>query len=39
MHYVAKRLTKWMVRLIQKFLPEERGLDLERWRRGREDNW
>jgi hypothetical protein len=39
MHYVAKRLTKWMVRLIQKFLPEEKGLDLERWRRGREDYW
>ena len=39
MHIVAKRLTKWMVRSVSVFLPEARAHDLERWRRGREDNW
>ncbi len=39
MHIVAKRITKWLVRLASVFLPEERALELERWRRGREDNW
>jgi len=39
MHIVAKRITKWMVRLASLFVSEEKGHALERWRRGREDNW
>jgi len=39
MHIVAKRITKWLVRLASLFVNEEKGLALERWRRGREDNW
>jgi hypothetical protein len=39
MHIINKRLTKTMVRTISVVLPEERALDLERWRRGREDAW
>ncbi len=39
MHIVAKRITKWLVRLASLFVSEEQGLALERWRRGREDNW
>ncbi len=39
MHIVVKRVTKWLVRLASTFLPEEKALALERWRRGREDNW
>jgi hypothetical protein len=39
MHIVAKRLTKWMVRSVSVFLPQEKKHDLERWRRGREDFW
>ncbi len=39
MHAVIKRLIKWLVRAIKKFLPEEKGHQLERWRRGREEFW
>lgn len=39
MHIVAKRITKWLVRLASLFVSEEKGHDLERWRRGREDHW
>jgi len=39
MHIVVKRITKWLVRTISVFLPEEKALELERWRRGREDCW
>jgi len=39
MHIVAKRITKWLVRLASLFVSEDKGLALERWRRGREDNW
>ncbi len=39
MHAVIKRLIKWLVRAIKKFLPEEQGHKLERWRRGREEFW
>ena len=39
MHMVIKRLTKWLVRLICRFLPEEKSHALERWRRGREEFW
>ena len=39
MHIVSKRLTKLLVRSVSAVLPEERGHALERWRRGREDNW
>jgi hypothetical protein len=39
MHIVVKRITKWLVRAASVFLPEEKALGLERWRRGREDFW
>ncbi len=39
MHAVSKRLTKWLVRAISKFLREEQAHSLERWRRGREEFW
>ena len=39
MHAVIKRLTKWLVRAISRFLPEEQAHRLERWRRGREEYW
>jgi hypothetical protein len=39
MHNVIKRLIKWLVRGIKRFLPEDKGHDLERWRRGREEFW
>ena len=39
MHAVIKRLIKWLVRAISKFLPEEKAHKLERWRRGREEFW
>ena len=39
MHAVIKRLIKWLVRAISKFLPEEKTHVLERWRRGREEFW
>lgn len=39
MHIIAKRIMKWLVRGASAVLPEARGLALERWRRGREDNW
>jgi hypothetical protein len=39
MHAVIKRLTKWWVRFLCKFLPEEKAHRLERWRRGREEFW
>ncbi len=39
MHIIVKRLIKWFVRTASRFLPEERGHDLERWRRGKEDYW
>lgn len=38
-HLIAKRLTKWFVRFVSFFVPEETGHRLERWRRGREDYW
>jgi hypothetical protein len=37
LHLIAKRLTKWFVRFVSLFVPEETGHNLERWRRGRED--
>lgn len=39
MHIVVKRITKWLVRAASVFLPEDKALNLERWRRGREDFW
>ncbi|MGI9330108.1 MAG: sulfotransferase domain-containing protein [Gammaproteobacteria bacterium] len=39
LHLINKRLTKWFVRWASAVLPEARGHDLERWRRGREDYW
>ena len=39
MHMIIKRLTKWLVRAISVFLPEEKAHDLQRWRRGREEFW
>tara|TARA_R110002110_G_scaffold205066_1_gene416648 strand:- start:40788 stop:41714 length:927 start_codon:yes stop_codon:yes gene_type:complete len=39
MHMVLKRLTKWLVRAISVFLPQEKAHALERWRRGREEFW
>ncbi len=39
MHMIIKRLTKWLVRFICVFLPEEQAHKLERWRRGREEFW
>ncbi|TGD71123.1 sulfotransferase [Mangrovimicrobium sediminis] len=39
MHMIIKRLTKWLVRFICIFLPEEKAHQLERWRRGREEYW
>ncbi len=39
MHMVVKRLTKWLVRFLCIFLPEESAHRLERWRRGREEYW
>jgi hypothetical protein len=39
MHAIVKRLTKWLVRFLSKFLPEEKAHRLERWRRGREEFW
>jgi len=39
MHMVMKRLTKWLVQFICKFLPEHKAHALERWRRGREEFW
>jgi hypothetical protein len=39
MHNVIKRLTKWLVRAISVFLPQEKADSLERWRRGREEYW
>jgi hypothetical protein len=39
MHMILKRLTKWLVRAISVFLPQERAHALERWRRGREEFW
>ncbi len=39
MHAVIKRLIKWLVRAISKFLPDEKAHVLERWRRGREEFW
>jgi hypothetical protein len=37
MHMVMKRLSRWMVKFISIFLPEEKGRMLERKRRGREE--
>ena len=39
MHMIIKRLTKWLVRAISVFLPEEKAHELQRWRRGREEFW
>ena len=39
MHIIVKRLIKYMVRTASAVLPEDRANDLERWRRGQEDNW
>ena len=39
MHMIMKRLTKWLVRAISVFLPEEKAHELQRWRRGREEFW
>ncbi|MCB1776528.1 MAG: sulfotransferase domain-containing protein [Candidatus Competibacteraceae bacterium] len=39
MHMIFKRVLKWLVRAICKFLPEEQAHQLERWRRGREEFW
>jgi hypothetical protein len=39
MHMINKRLTRTAVRAVSLFLPDARALDLERWRRGREDAW
>lgn len=39
MHVINKHVTKRLVRLASHVLPEERGLALERWRRGREEYW
>jgi hypothetical protein len=39
MHAVIKRLTKWLVRAVSKFLPGDKAHQLERWRRGREEFW
>ncbi len=39
MHMILKRLLKWLVKVISIFLPEHKAIALERWRRGREENW
>jgi hypothetical protein len=39
MHNIVKRIIKWYVRTLSRFVSEERGHELERWRRGKEDNW
>lgn len=39
MHMIIKHLTKWLVRFVSVFLPQEKAHALQRWRRGREDFW
>ena len=39
MHIIVKRVVKTLVGAVSVVLPENRANDLERWRRGREDNW
>jgi hypothetical protein len=39
MHAILKKLSKLIIRGLVKLLPEARGHDLERWRRGREEFW
>ncbi len=39
MHIIVKRLIKYMVRTASVALSEDKANDLERWRRGQEDNW
>ncbi|MEP5323320.1 sulfotransferase domain-containing protein, partial [Marinobacter alexandrii] len=39
MHMFVKYLTKWSVRVVSIFLPQEKAHTLQRWRRGREDFW
>jgi len=39
MHMIIKRLTKWLVNALKVFLPQDKGFQLERWRRGREQFW
>jgi hypothetical protein len=39
MHLLVKQLVQMLIRAVSLALPETRANKLERWRRGREDNW
>jgi len=37
MHIIIKRLKRWLVRAISVFLPQDKAIALDRWRRGQEE--
>ncbi len=37
MHIIIKRLKRWLVRAVSVFLPEDKAIALDRWRRGQEE--
>ena len=37
MHIIIKRLKRWLVRAVSVFLPQDKAIALDRWRRGQEE--